>query len=387
MMYYLSEARLRGKIRRITDALEADPVDVQTLKELALSPDGLITIDLRCKVWTKLLNVNAFELSKNCGARKKDKTSEMKQFHCHKYWRQVNLDVDRSHRRFPAEMRASRRRSLQEQLVRVIMRVLQRNQDLHYYQGYHDVAVTLLLVVGEDLATALLEQMSLHQLRDFMEGTMDKTNKMLAFLHPIISEADPELEDFLVRSEVGQVFALSWLITWYGHVLKDFTSIVRLYDFFLATNPLMPVYFGAALIIRRRGEVLSGECEMSYVHHLLSRVPEDLPDYIDELVTAAHKLFCKFPPEKLVGAVERYLKESTAIAKHDQFLRESEDQRPDSVLRQRRKQLLSYAKNEVFPDFQTPAQDNSYTKLAVWTLTASVGTLALYVLSTAKRWI
>lgn len=52
---------------------------------------------------------------------------------------------------------------------------------------------------------------------------------------------------FSPRSEVGQVFALSWLITWYGHVLKDFTTIVRLYDFFLATHPLMPVYFGAAV--------------------------------------------------------------------------------------------------------------------------------------------
>lgn len=51
----------------------------------------------------------------------------------------------------------------------------------------------------------------------------------------------------LTRSEVGQVFALSWLITWYGHVLKDFSTIVRLYDFFLATHPLMPVYFGAAV--------------------------------------------------------------------------------------------------------------------------------------------
>ena len=28
---------------------------------------------------------------------------------------------------------------------------------------------------------------------------MEKTNKMLAFLHPIIEEADPELEDFLIR--------------------------------------------------------------------------------------------------------------------------------------------------------------------------------------------
>ena len=61
----MSESRLRGKIRRITDALEADPVDVQTLKELAISADGLITVDLRCKVWTKLLNVNAFESSRH----------------------------------------------------------------------------------------------------------------------------------------------------------------------------------------------------------------------------------------------------------------------------------------------------------------------------------
>lgn len=36
-------------------------------------------------------------------------------------------------------------------------------------------------------------------LRDFMEGTMEKTTKMLAFLHPIIEEADPELDDFLIR--------------------------------------------------------------------------------------------------------------------------------------------------------------------------------------------
>ena len=68
----MSESRLRGKIRRITDALEADPVDVQTLKELTISADGLITVDLRCKVWTKLLNVNAFEFSRN-QAKKKGK--------------------------------------------------------------------------------------------------------------------------------------------------------------------------------------------------------------------------------------------------------------------------------------------------------------------------
>lgn len=80
---------------------------------------------------------------------------------------------------------------------------------------------------------------------------------------------------------------------------------------------------------------------------------------------------------------------SVAVAKHKQFLRELEDQRPDSVLRQRRKQVALYTNKELEapPHFQSPNQSNAYMKFAVWTLTASVGTMALYVLSTAKRWI
>lgn len=48
-------------------------------------------------------------------------------------------------------------------------------------------------------------------------------------------------------AEVGTIFALSWLITWFGHVLSDFRHVVRLYDFFLACHPLMPIYFAAVV--------------------------------------------------------------------------------------------------------------------------------------------
>lgn len=46
---------------------------------------------------------------------------------------------------------------------------------------------------------------------------------------------------------MGTIFALSWLITWFGHVLMDFRHVVRLYDFFLACHPLMPIYFAAVV--------------------------------------------------------------------------------------------------------------------------------------------
>lgn len=54
---------------------------------------------------------------------------------------------------------------LQEQLIDIILDVLKRNPQLYYYQGYHDVAVSLLLVVGERMAIAMLDTLSNYHLR------------------------------------------------------------------------------------------------------------------------------------------------------------------------------------------------------------------------------
>lgn len=62
-------------------------------------------------------------------------------------------------------MPAAERGVLQEQLIDIILEVLKRNPQLHYYQGYHDVAVSLLLVVGEKMTIAMLETLSNYHLR------------------------------------------------------------------------------------------------------------------------------------------------------------------------------------------------------------------------------
>lgn len=62
-------------------------------------------------------------------------------------------------------MPATERAVLQEQLIDIILEVLRRNPQLHYYQGYHDVAVTLLLVVGKRMALAMLDTLSNYHLR------------------------------------------------------------------------------------------------------------------------------------------------------------------------------------------------------------------------------
>ena len=61
----------------------------------------------------------------------------------------------------------------------------------------------------------------------------------------------------MVKAELGTIFALPWLITWFGHVLPNYSDVVRLYDFFLAGPPLMPVYVATAIVLHREKEILN----------------------------------------------------------------------------------------------------------------------------------
>ena len=232
--------------------------------------------------------------------------------------------MNRSLKRFPPGIKEEARPDLQDQLTRLIVRVLLKHPELHYYQGYHDVAITFLLVVGEEMGYHIMERLSTSHLREFMAPTMEKTTYLLNYMYPIVSRVrfpaserisfkklfpsqinhcSPELHDFLDASEVGTIFALSWMITWFGHVLPDYEDVVRLYDFFLAQPPLLPVYLAAALVLHREQEVLLQECDLAMVHSLLSRIPVNLP--FEKLLVDARELYEDFPPKSLETEVKK----------------------------------------------------------------------------------
>ena len=61
-------------------------------------------------------------------------------------------------------------------------------------------------------------------------------------------------------------FALSWLLTWFAHDVPDLDSIARLFDLFLASHPLMPLYL-AAVAIKVGGGIRKGgmRCGAAFV--------------------------------------------------------------------------------------------------------------------------
>jgi hypothetical protein len=42
-------------------------------------------------------------------------------------------------------------------------------------------------------------------------------------------------------------YALSWILTWFSHDFEDYQKVVRLFDLFISSQALMPVFTACAV--------------------------------------------------------------------------------------------------------------------------------------------
>jgi hypothetical protein len=166
--------------------------------------------------------------------------------------RQIMKDVNRAFVHFPKGLKAKEKTIKQVELSRVILYSLKDHSYLHYYQGYHDICSLLLLVLGEDIATSCAETLALYWLREYMKETLEPTLEVMSFLYPILKYADPKIYKLVYNNMVPPYFSISWVITWCIHDLRDTSEMERLFDFFISNNPIMPIYFAAAVILTQK---------------------------------------------------------------------------------------------------------------------------------------
>ena len=147
-----------------------DGVNVNKLKLYALSRHGLIDKEIRRKLWPLLMDDSCSKID-DCSDEEISDHPEYRQV-CFCWFSvfiyklfsgfnfcQILLDVQRSQSRFPPGMEEVERKSKQCSLIRTIIRVLIAKPHLHYYQGFHDVCVTFLLVLDENEAVGLITQL------------------------------------------------------------------------------------------------------------------------------------------------------------------------------------------------------------------------------------
>lgn len=167
---------------------------------------------------------------------------------------------------------------------------------LCYFQGYHDIAQVLLLVLGVQQAVPAFTRVSLFRIRDYMLPSLSPALKHLQLIPAILERVDPKLRRHLAGTR--PYFALAATLTLYAHDIQEYRDIARLYDFLLAHEPVVSIYLFAAIILSRKKEVFEipvDEPEM--LHFTLSKLPTPLD--LEGLISNAIKLYKDHPPESL----------------------------------------------------------------------------------------
>ena len=172
---------------------------------------------------------------------------------------------------------------------------------LKYYQGYHDIASIFLIAlggggaalsnerdqnsvqaiagsIGLDLPSRVLAQLSESHLRDAMRSNFLELQTALKLtLFPLISAFDSEVHNHLWQCDMAPFFCLSWVITWFAHDIRDTALVTRLFDAFLVSHPLFPIYMSVAMVCHplNRVEILTTECDFAEVHQVLAALPKN----------------------------------------------------------------------------------------------------------------
>ena len=285
--------------------LASDPVPVAALAELA-QRSGLGSDAVRARAWPALLALGVDRPSNG-----DDVYEQRASLLVPKDANQVTLDVNRSHwirgdpmlsPLSPVSQATAPSGTARTKLARLVQGVVASHPGRsHYYQGLHDIAAILqtALANSTDLTGAAIERLTLGHLRDCVQGGLGAVMDTLRLLPHLIAVADPELHSALFppsnRSSFGAAkrsntggdddadadddggdsfvmlgvadlsdmehivgchFAVSWLLTWFSHGLDDWRAVARLFDLFLASDPLMPLYVGAAAVVKDRDELL-----------------------------------------------------------------------------------------------------------------------------------
>lgn len=211
-------------------------------------------------------------------------------------------DVKKKHLNSSLDEDLRNQRELKRKLAQLIVNLLEENPKLHYYQGFHDVCLTYMTMLGDGEAFSKLKKLIGSHFNTFMQPTLDETRNYLDMLTILIGLQNKELEEFLEKAEVGTIFALSWVITWFSHVIPNEHDVERIFEFLESRDPHMVIYLCAAIVLHKRENLISMEPEMSTVHHFLCQIPrkEKLP--IDELIEKADHAFDIWSPDVLKKA-------------------------------------------------------------------------------------
>lgn len=233
---------------------------------------------------------------------------------CHRDEDQVMLDVQRTQFLVRSGLQTKDNEKYREELNDLIVRLLREHPTLSYYQGLHDIAALILIVLKDrdepEVTYKFFEMFSFCHLRDFMMPDLTMSTQMLNMVPECISLVDRQLYDELSLESMKPFFCLSPIITLLTHDIKNFSSLCLIFDQVLACGSIgIVVYIYVALMINQQDKYLEKirlmEQEDMFsredlVHNALSKFLMDVSlDDVELAIADSYKILEKWPLEKL----------------------------------------------------------------------------------------
>jgi hypothetical protein len=130
-----------------------------------------------------------------------------------------------------------------------------------------------------------------------MLQSLDPAISHLELLPAIIRSEDPQLYDYLPKIQPN--YALGATLTLFSHVIEAYGDITRLFDFFLASDTVIPVYFFASIILSRRDELMEIEADEdeTIFYVMLGKLPQ--PFNLQARIEHTTDLYQRRPPHSL----------------------------------------------------------------------------------------
>lgn len=113
---------------------------------------GLCTDDIRAKVWPMLLNIQPDSYEKWHESKNYTGTDEN-----NLYSDQIDKDAHRTFQGFEdlKEHLSNPKEELQKELRIVLNAVINHDSDIHYYQGFNEIAAIFIIIAGLDMGFKL----------------------------------------------------------------------------------------------------------------------------------------------------------------------------------------------------------------------------------------
>lgn len=185
----------------------------------------------------------------------------------------------------------TRRREEKGLIFNIVTTVLRKKPNLsdennleyfNFFEGLSNIAAVLLInTESPSISSLILSELSQNHFRDALheEPQVQQTAIRVVFM-TLLKQIDPILHDQIVKGGVSDPcdFCLRWVIQWFAQDVPHLEVASRLFDVFLVSHPILPVYISVALLTYppNRRRLMMIHCERSYLLEFLSDLPSDM---------------------------------------------------------------------------------------------------------------